>query len=1475
MFKKSSMVYFSLVAALLLGGCGSSSDDASASSATSDILKSAYLSDSRLAGITYTCASETGITDNEGKFSYSTACTEVSFSIGGINLGTLLVSEIHEDSVLYPSDLLGLDRNNTSNPQLVNMLQLLQSLDNDANPNNGISITSTTRSDLEGATLDLDSNTTSITDINSTLSGINVKLIDSDYAIAHYEDTLRNDLNISVDTVAPAPAVIVSSPIETYTDATEVTINGEVGAKVFVNNLDFNITIDSNNSATILLNTADNTDVNNTSAIVLMDDANRSSDAVTTSIFRASQATLDIREVSSIKTALEASTQPRSFTYIQMWNSGEDYNISFSPIPALTVENQDYNATATISKGLATDTLSIPESLAFSQDLRDATEIASLKQTISTATPRSFTYTQEWPTGSDYNVTFSLETKTPTVETQTYDVVAILTKGSTTDSVTFSETVPFSQALRDAVEIAALKSVITSRNYIYAQQWQTGDTYNVNFSEALRTPTTENQIYNVTTTLIKGNITDTVIFTETVPFSQTLRDITEVIALKGSITSRNFTYTQQWITGDAYNVIFSESLRTPTTETQTYNVTTTLTKGNATDSLMFQEIVPFSQDLRDSIEVSAIRAQIETLNDYRSSISYSQQWNTGTSYSLSYSEPRRISTAVDQSYPVTITITKGNETDTFTYTELVPTTNVTITLGDGTTTLINDKYKDAYTVTDGGIFQKVGDESKFVGTSISIDASQLSSSISSSVDLLNYIINHTSISGLTAISSKEALDGSLTSRYEINNNSGTLYADLEILLASLNYSITGLDLSLYTDVTNVYVDFYVEYDSVNNSYVIIVLTDKSTNFDNDIIKIVNKDSIIETTESIVNKTESFTITNTTRKGDFIFVIDDSGSMGQQQATTIDAIERTFSLYTSKYNLDWKATVLGTEARDDYSSFTSAPSENNITMLSAKLNDLTTGGSDERGLKIVYQYIQDGSITERANSSTTIIYASDEHEHSSLNEFGETDEDFTNSYFAMNNIRYNAIIPTSYNSSSEYAAKMSLATGGERVDITNYTSGYDRMMELAIIHAVAESSSVKLTYPALASSITVTVDGVKEESWEYDLSNDRTTILFDAAHAPTVGSKVVVTYSHLDYSAMIADAKVDFEALSDADKRQYSNRAINITFDPAQPLNPLADSDQTDTVTVTFEKLGYTETSTYTETVLASDFYTVSNDGWTQNAGVYVSRNSNSGETSILEVAATTDTMLYVDFYDKSYDRLTISKNGTQIEYFNTSNENQTLDINVTANDVIKFEYYKYYSSSASDYNTTVSIYTAQELSDKFSEAKSDFDALTSAQRDYTNRFVNVTFNPATSNIPLQSSDQIYDVTVTFEKDGSTLVSSFSETIYSMNHTSTVTSSTDWTQTGNSFISQNETARSTTTLEFTMQRDTIISYEIANYYYETLKVYINNTLVETLSPSSYKTLTSSLNVLQGDQVKFEHYKYYDSSASTYNASIYIK
>ena len=245
-------LFFIFTISVILTGCGGGGS----SESPDNPLYSAYLSDSRVSGVGYKCASLNGVTDSQGKFDYSSECSRVDFFIGSISIGSIERSKIVNDSSIYPSDFLTLDRNDTKDLKLVKILQLIQSLDNDNNPYNGIVIDKNVSDALQSVSLNLDDNATTTDDLNQTLQSVGKTLIKAEYAIAHYEDTLRNEANISVRTVAPAPAILATANTLTNQNSVQIIVNGAIGAKVYVDGVDTNVTIDTNNSATLTLDTS-------------------------------------------------------------------------------------------------------------------------------------------------------------------------------------------------------------------------------------------------------------------------------------------------------------------------------------------------------------------------------------------------------------------------------------------------------------------------------------------------------------------------------------------------------------------------------------------------------------------------------------------------------------------------------------------------------------------------------------------------------------------------------------------------------------------------------------------------------------------------------------------------------------------------------------------------------------------------------------------------------------------------------------------------------------------------------------------------------------------------------------------------------------------------------------------------------------------------------------------------------------------
>ncbi|WP_373003676.1 cadherin domain-containing protein [Sulfurimonas sp.] len=200
------------------GGGGGSSSPATSSSPV------AFLIDAAVEGVTFTTNSNAGLTGADGAFTYASSDVNVSFTIGDILLHDFNMSNLNSDKKILITDLVGVDRNDSTNTKVVKILQLLQSLDSDNNASNGITISSATRTALIGSTLDFSDANLTVNDINTTLTGIGETLVSQDEAIAHFEQTLNDDFSYALDSIAPI-----------FNSSSTITINEN---QTFVINLD-------------------------------------------------------------------------------------------------------------------------------------------------------------------------------------------------------------------------------------------------------------------------------------------------------------------------------------------------------------------------------------------------------------------------------------------------------------------------------------------------------------------------------------------------------------------------------------------------------------------------------------------------------------------------------------------------------------------------------------------------------------------------------------------------------------------------------------------------------------------------------------------------------------------------------------------------------------------------------------------------------------------------------------------------------------------------------------------------------------------------------------------------------------------------------------------------------------------------------------------------------------------------------------
>jgi hypothetical protein len=128
---------FLLLAFLAVSGCSSSGSGPS----------HGFFIDNTVEGLTYNTETMSGETDSQGRFSFEPG-EKVTFSIGGIILGTAAAQNI-----ITPLDLVN-GAQDEKNPSVTNITRLLITLDEDSNPENGITIRPELGVSLAGISVD-------------------------------------------------------------------------------------------------------------------------------------------------------------------------------------------------------------------------------------------------------------------------------------------------------------------------------------------------------------------------------------------------------------------------------------------------------------------------------------------------------------------------------------------------------------------------------------------------------------------------------------------------------------------------------------------------------------------------------------------------------------------------------------------------------------------------------------------------------------------------------------------------------------------------------------------------------------------------------------------------------------------------------------------------------------------------------------------------------------------------------------------------------------------------------------------------------------------------------------------------------------------------------------------------------------------------------------------------------------------------
>ncbi len=140
--------------------------------------------DSAVAGLQFDTNSQSGRTNTNGEFTYLSG-ENVSFSIGDITLPAVAAAELLTPLSIFSTTNIG-------DVRVINLARLLQTLDTDATPENGITISDAAHASATGLSVDFASAgfDAQVGNLVANSGSTNVSLVEGEPALDHLQDTL-------------------------------------------------------------------------------------------------------------------------------------------------------------------------------------------------------------------------------------------------------------------------------------------------------------------------------------------------------------------------------------------------------------------------------------------------------------------------------------------------------------------------------------------------------------------------------------------------------------------------------------------------------------------------------------------------------------------------------------------------------------------------------------------------------------------------------------------------------------------------------------------------------------------------------------------------------------------------------------------------------------------------------------------------------------------------------------------------------------------------------------------------------------------------------------------------------------------------------------------------------------------------------------------------------------------------------------
>ena len=258
---------------------------------------------------------------------------------------------------------------------------------------------------------------------------------------------------------------------------------------------------------------------------------------------------------------------------------------------------------------------------------------------------------------------------------------------------------------------------------------------------------------------------------------------------------------------------------------------------------------------------------------------------------------------------------------------------------------------------------------------------------------------------------------------------------------------------------------------------------------------------------------------TNNKADFLFVIDNSGSMGDEQ-TAISDIADDFENAVTSANLDYRVGVITTDSDALRDTYVDGGFTDDITEFKSDIVAGTSGSPTESGIWFAEQALQPGGTVEtdgypRSGASLSVIMISDEDDQYSSYSPSSSSFDASNNLFIDNSYSVYSIIDDSYSYYNTDYSDLASNTGGSVADIKDKTS-YSLIMTEIAQAASGSASLFTLNEKAIAGSVKVSVNGVavsEDASNGFQLVNNN--IVFYGTSKPEAGDSIAVQYEYFE------------------------------------------------------------------------------------------------------------------------------------------------------------------------------------------------------------------------------------------------------------------------------------------------------------------------------------------------------------------------